>query len=320
MKIKVSVIVPVYNVEKFIDKCLNSLVNQTLKEIEIIVVNDGSPDNSQKVIDEYVKKYPDKIKSFIKENGGQGSARNMGIEKAVGEYISFVDSDDWLDLDTLEKMYFLAKKDKSDIVICDMVDHYSYYTIYHNCTKYNSVFEVTPSACNKIFRKELIKDFRFLSKLWYEDFDFTTKILFNTNKISNISEGLYHCNCGHESTMNNNNSKKNLDMITVINDIIDYLKKNDKYDKNIVSYLIFNHILITTINRVAVQKSTDKKDVIRQLIKYSKDNISDYRKQAFYKNISINRKIIAWLNYHNMYNLSKIILNINISLIQFIFI
>ena len=197
MKIKVSVIVPVYNVEKFIDKCLNSLVNQTLKEIEIIVVNDGSPDNSQKVIDEYVKKYPDKIKSFIKENGGQGSARNMGIEKAVGEYISFVDSDDWLDLDTLEKMYFLAKKDKSDIVICDMVDHYSYYTIYHNCTKYNSVFEVTPSACNKIFRKELIKDFRFLSKLWYEDFDFTTKILFNTNKISNISEGLYHCNCGH---------------------------------------------------------------------------------------------------------------------------
>ena len=287
MKIKVSVIVPVYNVEKFIDKCLNSLVNQTLKEIEIIVVNDGSPDNSQKIIDEYVKKYPDKIKSFIKENGGQGSARNMGIEKAVGEYISFVDSDDWLDLDTLEKMYFLAKKDKSDIVICDMVDHYSYYTIYHNCTKYNSVFEVTPSACNKIFRKELIKDFRFLSKLWYEDFDFTTKILFNTNKISNISEGLYHCNCGHESTMNNNNSKKNLDMITVINDIIDYLKKNDKYDKNIVSYLIFNHILITTINRVAVQKSTDKKDVIRQLIKYSKDNISDYRKQAFYINISI---------------------------------
>ena len=310
MKIKVSVIVPVYNVEKFIDKCLNSLVNQTLKEIEIIVVNDGSSDNSQKIIDEYVKKYPNKIKSFIKENGGQGSARNMGMEKAVGEYISFVDSDDWLDLNTLEKMYTLAKKDKSDIVICDMVDHYSNYTIYHNCTKYNSVFEVTPSACNKIFRKELIKDFRFLSKLWYEDFDFTTKILFNTNKISNISEGFYHCNCGHESTMNNNNSKKNLDMIIVIEDIIDYLKKNDKYDRNIVSYLIFNHILITTINRVAIQKSIDKKDVIRQLIKYSKDNISDYRRQTFYKNISRNRKIIAWLNYHNMYNLSKIILNI----------
>ena len=158
MKIKVSVIVPVYNVEKFIDKCLNSIVNQTLKEIEIIVVNDGSPDNSQKIIDKYVKKYPEKVQSFIKENGGQGSARNLGIEKAKGEYISFVDSDDWLDLDALEKMYSLAKKDNSDIVICDMVDHYANYTIYHNCTKYNSVFEVTPSACNKIFKKELIKN------------------------------------------------------------------------------------------------------------------------------------------------------------------
>ena len=91
---KVSVIVPVWNVEKYIIKCLDSLVNQTLKEIEIIVVNDGSPDNSQKIIDKYVKKYPDKVKSFIKENGGQGSARNLGIEKAKGEYISFVDKSD----------------------------------------------------------------------------------------------------------------------------------------------------------------------------------------------------------------------------------
>lgn len=308
MKIKVSVIVPVYNVEKFIDKCLNSLVNQTLKEIEIIVVNDGSPDNSQKIIDKYVKKYPEKVQSFIKENGGQGSARNLGIEKAKGEYISFVDSDDWLDLDALEKMYSLAKKDNSDIVICDMVDHYANYTIYHNCTKYNSVFEVTPSACNKIFKKELIKNFRFLSKLWYEDFNFTTKILFNTDKISNISEGFYHCNCGHESTMNNNNSKKNLDMIIIMDDIINYLKENKKYDKNIVSYLIFDHILITTINRLALQKSKDKKETINIFLKYCKDNISGYTKMPFYNEISRNRKIIALLNYHDLYNASKIIL------------
>ena len=93
--VKVSVIVPVYNVEKYIDKCLDSLVNQTLKDIEIIVVNDGSPDDSQQVIDMYVKKYPKKIKSYIKENGGQGSARNLGLEHAKGEYISFVDSDDY---------------------------------------------------------------------------------------------------------------------------------------------------------------------------------------------------------------------------------
>lgn len=310
MEIKVSVIVPVWNVEKYINQCLESLVNQTLKEIEIIVVNDGSPDNSQKIIDKYVKKYPNKVKSFVKENGGQGSARNMGLDIAKGEYISFIDSDDWIDLDFLEKMYNLAKKNNSDIVICDMVDHYIDNTIYHNCTKYNIVYEVTPSACNKIFKKEIIGDIRFLSKLWYEDFNFTTKILFNTNKISTISEGMYHCNCGHISTMSNNNSIKNLDMITIMEDIINYIKENNKYDKNIVSYLIFNHILITTINRVAVQKNKDKKDVLKKLLNYCYANIKDYNKQNFYKNISKNRKIIAWLNYHKMHNISKIILNI----------
>ena len=116
--IKVSVIVPVYNVENYLVKCLDSLVHQTLKDIEIIVVNDGSPDNSQNIIDTYVKKYPKKIKAFSKKNGGQGSARNYGLKYAKGEYIAFVDSDDYVDLDMFFKMYNKAKEDNSDIVIC----------------------------------------------------------------------------------------------------------------------------------------------------------------------------------------------------------
>lgn len=123
MKIKVSIIVPVWNVEKYLEQCLDSLVNQTLKEIEIIIVNDGSPDNSQAIIDSYVKKYPKLVRSFIKENGGQGSARNFGLSKAKGNYISFVDSDDWLDLNALEEMYNVAIANDSDVVICDMIDH-----------------------------------------------------------------------------------------------------------------------------------------------------------------------------------------------------
>ena len=310
MKYKVSVIIPVWNVERYIESCLTSLSSQTLKEIEIIVVNDGSPDNSQKIIDKYVKKYPNKVKSYIKENGGQGSARNLGITFATGEYISFVDSDDWLSEDALEKMYNHAKKEKSDIVICDMVDHYPDKTIYHNCTKYESVYKVTPSACNKIFKKTIIKDIKFLSKLWYEDFNFTTKILLKNPKISTISEGLYHCNCREESTMNNNNSLKNLDMLIVINDLIEYQKELKIYDKNLTSYLIFDHVLITTINRVTAQKSKNKKEVLNKLVEYCHTNISDYKKQKFYKTISKNRKIIAWLNYHKMYNITKIILKV----------
>ena len=106
--IKVSVIVPVYNVEDYLARCLDSLVNQTLKEIEIIVVNDGSPDNSQKIIDKYAKKYLN-IKAYKKENGGLSDARNYGIKKANGEYIAFIDSDDFVTTDMYEKMYQKAK-------------------------------------------------------------------------------------------------------------------------------------------------------------------------------------------------------------------
>ena len=117
MKIKVSVIVPVYNVEAYLDKCLNSLVNQTLKEIEIIVVNDGSKDNSEKIIEKYKEKYPEKIKYYKKENGGLSSARNYGLKYAIGEYVAFVDSDDYVDLKMYEKMINLANLENSDIVV-----------------------------------------------------------------------------------------------------------------------------------------------------------------------------------------------------------
>ena len=311
MKIKVSVIIPVYNVEKYIDECLKSLINQTLKEIEIIVVNDGSPDNSQKIIDKYVKKYPNKVKSFIKENGGQGSARNLGLEYAKGEFVSFVDSDDWLDLDALENMYNKAVEENSDIVICDMSDLYADGTKkYFNCTKYNSVYEVTPSASNKIFKKSILKDVRFLSRLWYEDFNFTTKILLMNPKISTISKDYYNCNCRDGSTMNNNNSLKNLDMLVVMDDLIEYAEEKKLYDENIFSYLIFDHVLITSINRVSRQKSKDKVSVIKELRKYCHENISGYRKLPFYKNIPTQRKIIANLNYIGLHNLSKLLLKV----------
>ena len=115
---KISVIVPVYNVEELLPKCLDSLVNQTFDDYEVIVVNDGSPDNSQKIIDDYYKKYPNIIKPLKKENGGLSSARNYGLKYATGEYVLYVDSDDYVSSDILEKMYSLGMRDNSDIVVC----------------------------------------------------------------------------------------------------------------------------------------------------------------------------------------------------------
>ena len=120
---KFSIIVPVYNVEKYLSKCLDSVINQTNQDFEVIVVNDGSPDNSQKIIYEYVEKYPDKIKGFIKENGGLSDARNYGIARASGEYIIFLDSDDYIDEHLLEKLDEKIKEDSNlDIIGYNLVD------------------------------------------------------------------------------------------------------------------------------------------------------------------------------------------------------
>ena len=117
---KISVIVPIYNVENYLEKCLNSLVNQTLPEIEILVINDGSTDNSQKIIDVFQNKFPQKIKAFAKENGGLSDARNFGIDRAIGKFIAFVDSDDYVSATMMEEMYGLAKKNEAEIVICNL--------------------------------------------------------------------------------------------------------------------------------------------------------------------------------------------------------
>ena len=116
--IKVSVIVPVYNVEAYLERCLDSLVKQTLEEMEIIVVNDGTKDNSQAIIDRYAAAYPQKVISLIKENGGLSDARNYGIPYAHGEYIGFVDSDDYLNVTMYQKLYDRAAETDSDIVFC----------------------------------------------------------------------------------------------------------------------------------------------------------------------------------------------------------
>ena len=180
---KVSVIVPVYNVGKYIDKCLKSLVEQTLSDIEIIIVNDGSTDDSKKVIDNYIERYPEKIVYLEKKNGGLSDARNYGIPYAKGEYIAFLDSDDYVELDMYEKMYETAKKENSDMVECD------FYWEYPNKTKkdigviysgQNEMLEnVRVVAWNKLIKREIleISKIQFPKGYRYDDVEFTYKLI-----------------------------------------------------------------------------------------------------------------------------------------------
>lgn len=173
--IKVSIVVPVYNAEKFLKNCLEPLVNQTLQEIEILCVDDGSKDSSAQIIDEYAEKYPQKVKAFHKENGGEWSARTFGLQKATGEYVGFMDNDDVPEITWAQKLYEAAKKNDADIAFSgyDRIDLDTGKTVATEMTQYGTmnkevdfnddfIVYANPSLWNKIYRRELVKDTEFL--------------------------------------------------------------------------------------------------------------------------------------------------------------
>lgn len=312
MKIKVSVIIPVYNTEDYLKECIESLVNQTLREIEILIVNDGSTDSSLEIMKEFKNKYPNIIKIFDKVNGGQASARNYALPFAQGEYLGFVDSDDWVDSTMYEEMYKKAEKEDADIVICDMVDHFPDRTVCYPSSRFENKFKVTPSACNKLFKRSLVKEDVFPVGLWYEDFEFTTMQLMKTDCISVIHKGLYHCHCREVSTMYNNNSEKNQDILVVLEHLVEYVEKNGWYEKykNVLEYLYIDHVLITSINRVQKQTNEKKKIVINNLRKEVLKRYNSFYKDDAFREMPKKRQIIALLNAYGLCSMSMMLLKI----------
>lgn len=321
-KCKLSIIVPVYGVEKYIDKCLNSLVKQSLKEIEVIVVNDGTKDNSQKIVDKYVKKYPDKIKSYIKENGGQGSARNYGLKKASGEYIGYVDSDDFVEKDMYKKLYNKAKENNYDIVVCgnyNVSEDYQNKNIDAFINNYNTdlenIFFGKMAVWNKIYKRDiLIKNkLEFKEKVWYEDLAFTLKAIMNSNTFAFIDEPLYDYLIREGSTMNNSNVQRNLEILDAFNDILSYIQHNKKEEYfSKIEFLAIDHIYISAIVRVLKAEADDKvkRETINKLIDYMNKKFPNYKNNKYINTLSKNRKIIYKLINMKMYGLINLIFKV----------
>ena len=205
-KTKVSIIIPVYNSEKFLQKCLDSIVNQTLQEIEIICINDGSQDNSRKILQDYKDK-DSRITIIDQENGGLSAARNSGLKIVKGEYIGFVDSDDWVAVDFFEKLYNTAVKHNADIAITNVIRvHRSQkqenYLIYDNETvtdDYLTKLKLCdiPDKCyvwNKIYKTEEFKknNLKFTEGRMYEDLEFTPRMLYYLKKLVTVPDTYYY--------------------------------------------------------------------------------------------------------------------------------
>jgi len=306
---KVSVIVPVFNVEKYLRKCLDSLVNQTFKDYEVILVNDGSTDSSGNIISEYTSKYPF-IKSFNKENGGMSSARNLGLNYASGEYIAFVDSDDYVELFFLEKMYEKAKSTDSDVVICDYYAINSEEKRYMKCHMNYSPDEKIeyllspPMVWSKLIKKEIMDQIRFKEGIYYEDLDICIRLHSLINKVSFVDEPLYNYYVQHSGSIMTQKSFNNhlLDIFTVLDDCKKILE--EKYFREI-EYIYITHLL-----RTATLRFLDYPNTLEYLVRINavmEREFPNWRENDYYHKSSNKVKVICFLAIHRMYFVLRII-------------
>ena len=323
---KISIIIPVYNVEKYLEDCLISVLNQTLENIEIICVNDGSTDHSLDILKDFAKK-DSRIKVYSFNNKGLGSARNRGIKRAHGEYIAFLDSDDWLELDFCEKIYESANKNKVDLVLFNAVEEYDDHKknrIYFQEGRIsnpedfvfdfkwdsNFVLNTYLIACSKLYKTKFLKEnnIEFTHTL-FEDIPFHAKTFLNAKKISYNPTIFYHYRKENEDSIMNR--QKNDDCYC----IIDVMNEVEKTIRGINVYKRFEaNFLKLKINqfkeKLELTSDVFKWDFIKKIKnEFIKMNLTEIemnklpeRLSSFYKMILEVNSYYEYIKFNNNLN------------------
>lgn len=297
-KLDISIIVPIFNAEKYLNKCIDSIINQTKKELEILLINDGSKDKTEEII----KSYSDKrIKYFKNKNQGIGKTRNFGIDKAKGKYLMFLDSDDFLEKNACEELFNKAENNNLDIVICD------FYKLYDNneleevkqISFENSSLKDNPKILNenlapwaKLYKRELIvkNNIKFIENLKYEDAPFVAEAIDRAKKIGKVDKCLvyYLIHGNSETTIRD---EKVFDILKII-DMIRCYFKNKSYIKDDLDKLTVRIITNYTIQQ-RMQK--DKKvglKFIDEAFDYLKKEIPNYKSNKYYESRGFLKKNI----------------------------
>ena len=263
---KVSVIVPVYNTEKYLKNCIDSLLKQNFEDYEIIVINDLSPGNAEEII----KSYNDKKIVYIKNktNKGIGYNRNLGIKKAKGEYVCFIDSDDYVKEDFISKMYNYSKENNLDLCVCDYVN--------------------VDEEGNKFYKKDMLvkNKIDFSETLKYEDLSFVALSIKNSKKIGKINEQLNYYTI-HNNSETTTRDKRVFDIFKQLDIVRNEYKSGKCLDELTVSVLL-NY---TIQQRYQIDKDTQSK-FIDDAFKYLNDNNIDYKHSEYIKNRSFLKRLI----------------------------
>ncbi len=295
----ISVIVPVYNVESYLEKCVDSIRNQTYKNLEIILVDDGATDNSGVLCDKIAKK-DDRIKVYHKENGGLSDARNYGVKKATGEFIGFVDSDDYIDREMYEKLFEAISRENADVAECNFkfiypnkVTRYvneQYYMVLDRdgyVSEYINMDKIFGSAWTKLIKKDLAKNIDFPKGKLYEDGFYSLDLMRMAKKFVIFDTPCYNYVMRKNSITNSKFNEKNLDLLEIADEIYDYVIANypalKKEADRRKMYSYFN-----TLDAIILSEDYKNKDYFSRIKRYFNKNAY---KLIINNTISLSRKI-----------------------------
>ena len=263
---KLSIVIPVYNVEKYLAKCLDSVIYPELEDYEILIVNDGSTDSSPSVAEDYALRFPRLIRVINTENGGLGAARNVGMEAARGEFLLFLDSDDYLREGALPE---IMEKLEEDFDICiygilSVAEEGAVLDDIPRCGRegplslaaYPQLLLCPPSACSKLCRRSLFMDsgLRFPSRVWYEDLRTMPKLYLLTDRITATDRQWYIYVQRSGSITRSANLERNLEIIDAMDDLSGYYKVKGKYEeyRNELEYLAFYNQFLSAVVRICL--------------------------------------------------------------------
>ncbi|HHW37926.1 MAG TPA: glycosyltransferase [Bacillales bacterium] len=271
MNPKISIIVPVYKVEPYIHKCVDSILGQTFTDFEVILVDDGSPDNCGEICDEYAQK-DSRVKVIHKENGGLSDARNAGIDRARGDYIGFVDSDDWIEPDMYELLYGMCIENNCEIACCTSIIHFKNKTVVngtHSLTVHDrnhamrtmlegELFDEV--VWTKLFKRSLLKDIRFTVGIVYEDTAFTYKVIHESNQVCCIGAPKYNYLKRDDSVMDNAVKNIRIDAVFIYDEMYKFIEKYYQELSNLVALKLANSSMSTLNLLSSRQKYKENKE------------------------------------------------------------
>lgn len=311
--IKLSIVIPVFNVEKYLEKCLDSVINQNIDGYEIIIVDDGSPDSSRNIIDAYKNNYPELIKAFTKENGGLASARNFGVKQAQGKYIGFIDSDDYVEKNHFSKMLDLAIMDDADLVVTDFEyvwENDKNRKLYKKgiesvSDNLNKCMFLSPLfSWNKIYRKELFDKLNcvYPEGLWYEDIPVTLHFAANCKKISYLNELGFHYLQRESSIMGTKYSEKMNDLFIVYQILHDSLVQDNLFEtyKNELEYVFAEAFLVYGAFRFL--RTDHYKELMPKAFDFVKEYFPNYKNNRYLYTLGFKNNI--FLKTNNKYTMS----------------